>query len=152
MKDIIVVDIDGTIAKVSEKRLAILKNKPVDWEAFYADDFDDEAIKETIRVIESMYQNDTDVIVYFCTGRKERSREKTMSWLSTNVDVVVCKGRLLMRADDDHRSDTITKPELLAKAGVTPDRVMFILEDRASVTKAYRDLGYTVWQVAEGNY
>ena len=151
MKDIIVVDIDGTIARMGDRKKYLL-SKPVDWDAFYADEFDDEAIKETIRVIESMYQNDIDVSVYFCTGRKERSREKTMSWLSKNVDVVVCKGRLLMRADDDHRSDTITKPELLAKAGVTPDRVMLILEDRASVTKAYRDLGYTVWQVSEGNY
>lgn len=50
--------------------------------------------------------------------------------------------------------DTIpeVKPELLQKAGITPDKVYFILEDRDSMVAKWRELGYRCLQVADGKF
>lgn len=148
MKKYIVCDIDGTIAKMGDRKRHLLTT-PKNWDAFYEDDFDDEVIQVCAFVVATMMR-EADVI--FCTGRKEKIRQKTSEWLEKHFDILVCGKNLLMRQDDDNRSDTVVKPELLKNVGLTPENVMFCLEDRASVTKAYRDAGFTVWQVAEGNY
>ena len=149
----IVVDIDGTIAKVPEERLAILRKKPVDYDALYRCDFSkDEPIKNIISLIVSSFFNPETEIV-FCTGRREQSRAQTVSFIRNNVSIIMsecCK--LLMRADGDERSDTITKPELLKNSGYTPDNVAFILEDRSRMCKKWRELGFTCLQVADGDY
>ena len=61
-----------------------------------------------------------------------------------------------MRKDGDFRSGTVVKKELLdnylSDNGYTKDDVAFILEDRSSVVKMWRDAGYTCLQVAEGDF
>lgn len=146
----IVVDIDGTIAKVPEERLAILRRKPVDYDALYCCDFSkDEPIEDIINTVKALCDSHKYDIV-FCTGRREQSRSETLKFLFKNG--LNCFDGLLMRADGDERSDTVTKPELLKNAGYTPDKVAFILEDRSRMCKKWRELGYTCLQVADGDY
>ena len=150
MKNIVVVDIDGTIAKMGD-RLKYLMQDPKDYDSFYLDEFDDEPIAEIIRLVVNLQKSGYQIV--FCTGRKECSRAKTVRWCDKHFSLNVTQNAtLLMRADHDHRPDIKTKPELLENAGLTPDNVAFMLEDRAAVTKKYRELGFTVLQVAEGNY
>jgi len=147
----IIVDIDGTIAKISEERLAILNKKPIDYDAFYRCDFTKD---EPIEVICNIVQDAISLGIYkiaFCTGRREEVREETEYWLA-NQQGFFYKNKLLMRKNNDIRSDDITKPELLKNAGYTPDNVAFILEDRTRMCKKWRELGFTCLQVAEGNY
>ena len=59
---------------------------------------------------------------------------------------------VLMRPDGDHRHDTDIKPELLEKAGIDLDTIAFVMEDRNSMVKKWRDMGLICLQVAEGDF
>lgn len=148
MKNTIIVDIDGTIAKVGD-RLKYLQQEKKDWDSFYEHCDEDEPIKDIIELIELMQIHEYNIV--YCTGRRESVRKKTEDWLSKNV-WWVREYKLLMRKDNDWRPDTEVKPELLANAGITPDDVWFILEDRDSVVVKLRSLGFRVLQVNDGKF
>lgn len=147
-KNIIVVDIDGTIAKVGD-RLKYLQQEKKDWDAFYEHCDEDEPIDEMCQLVADLFVLGRDIV--FCTGRRESVREKTRNWLTQNV-ISTYDDELLMRKDGDWRHDTEVKPELLQKAGITPDDVYFILEDRDSMVAKWRELGYRCLQVADGKF
>lgn len=146
--NIIVVDIDGTIAKVGD-RLKYLQQEKKDWDAFYEHCDEDEPIDEMCQLVADLFVLGRDIV--FCTGRRESVREKTRNWLTQNV-ISTFNDELLMRKDGDWRHDTEVKPELLQKAGITPDDVYFILEDRDSMVAKWRELGYRCLQVADGKF
>lgn len=147
-KNIVVVDIDGTIAKVGD-RLKYLQQEKKDWDAFYEHCDEDEPIKDIIELIELMQIHEYNIV--FCTGRRESVRKKTEYWLFKNI-WCLREYKLLMRKDGDWRHDTEVKPELLQKEGITPDDVYFILEDRDSMVAKWRELGYRCLQVNDGNF
>ena len=147
-KNIIVVDIDGTIAKVGD-RLKYLQQEKKDWDAFYEHCDEDEPIDEMCQLVADLFVLGRDIV--FCTGRRESVREKTRNWLTQNI-MSTFDSELLMRKDGDWRHDTEVKPELLQKAGITPDKVYFILEDRDSMVAKWRELGYRCLQVNDGNF
>lgn len=149
MKHVVIVDIDGTISKVGE-RLKYLKQEPKDWDSFYNDCFDDEPIPEMVRLVDALCHKYTLV---FCTGRRASCREKTIAWIKKHFTFEWFYWHaILMRPNNDKRHDTEVKPELLEIAGFTPDNVAFILEDRSSMVKKWRELGFTCLQVAEGDF
>lgn len=152
MKNIIVVDIDGTIAN-SEHRLHHIKKDRPDWAAFQdpKEMAKDKPIQEVIDLIDTLYWAEApDYRLVFCTGRSELCREATKRWVDKHT--AISHPKLIMRPAGDFRPDTEVKPEILKAAGYTPDRVAFILEDRTSVVKKWRELGYTCFQVANGDY
>lgn len=146
--NIIVVDIDGTIAKVGD-RLKYLQQEKKDWDAFYEHCDEDEPIKDIIELLELMQIHEYNIV--FCTGRRESVRKKTEDWLFKNI-WCLREYKLQMRKDNDWRHDTEVKPELLINAGITPDNVWFILEDRDSMVAKWRELGYRCLQVADGKF
>ena len=145
-KHIVVVDIDGTIAKVGD-RLKYLQQEKKDWDAFYEHCDEDEPIWDICQLVSDMFVMGRDIV--FCTGRRKSVRQKTEDWINENVGM---EHILLMRSDGDWRHDTEVKPELLQKAGITPDKVYFILEDRDSMVAKWRELGYRCLQVNDGNF
>lgn len=148
MKNTIIVDIDGTIAKVGD-RLKYLQQEKKDWDSFYEHCDEDEPIKDIIELIELTQIHEYNIV--FCTGRRESVRKKTEDWLFKNI-WCLREYKLLMRKDNDWRHDTEVKPELLANAGITPDDVWFVLEDRDSMVAKLRDLGFRVLQVNDGKF
>lgn len=148
-KHIVVVDIDGTIAKVGD-RIKYLQQEPKDWDAFYADTFQDEPIQPIINLVCSMNRDNYEIV--FCTGRRESCRRVTSLWLYKYIMIEGFECDLFMRPNKDHRHDTILKPELLAKAGITVNDVAFILEDRNVMVQKWRELGFTCLQVADGDF
>lgn len=154
MKNIVIVDIDGTMSKVGD-RLKYLQQSPKDWDAFYEACDQDEPNIDICRLVDTLDSYPYEL--YFCTGRRESTRTKTIDWIRKNVFVVnvaECwlSDHLLMRNDGDYRHDTIVKPELLEAHGISVDSVAFILEDRSSMVKKWRKLGFTCLQVAEGDF
>lgn len=147
-KNIIVVDIDGTIAKVGD-RLKYLQQEKKDWDAFYEHCDEDESIEDMCRLVEDFYEWGYHIV--FCTGRRESVREKTREWIKQHLAIGWNYG-LLMRKDKDWRHDTEVKPELLTKAGGTLDNVYLILEDRDSMVAKWRELGYRCLQVTDGKF
>ena len=148
MKNTIIVDIDGTIAKIGD-RLKYLQQEKKDWDSFYEHCDEDEPIKDIIELVELMQIHEYNIV--FCTGRRESVRKKTEDWLAKNI-WCLREYKLLMRKDNDWRHDTEVKPELLANAEITPDDVWFILEDRDSVVAKLRSLGFRVLQVNDGKF
>lgn len=148
MKNIVIVDIDGTIAKIGE-RVKYLTVDPKDWDSFYNDSFKDEPIPEMCGLVRIIFNAYT---IIFCTGRREKCRETTAQWLEEYVCLFAGKSVLLMRKDGDFRSDTIVKPELIREAGIGFNDIAFILEDRACMVKKWRELGVRCLQVEEGEF
>ena len=150
VKKTLVVDVDGTISQVGE-RLKFITQNPKNWDLFYASSFDDAPVPEICRLVK-MY-HDAGYPIVFNTGRKEAVREITINWISKHISPEVAADCImLMRANQDFRSDEEVKPENLDRIGLTPDKVEFMLDDRLKVTAKFRSLGYKVLQVAEGNY
>ena len=147
-KKIVIVDIDGTISKVGD-RLKYLKQNPKDWDSFYEACGEDEANMPIIKLVKIL-QLEYDVV--FCTGRRESVRHKTNHWLLDNLGWGVAGHHLLMRPNGDHGCDADVKPKLLKKAEIRKCDVAFILEDRNSMVKKWRELGFTCLQVADGDF
>lgn len=150
MKKVVIVDIDGTISKVGE-RLKYLNQEPKDWDSFYNDCFEDEPIIEMVDLVYDLYLQRYQLV--FCTGRRESCREKTINWFNKYFEPEIAKhSKLLMRSNKDHRHDSEIKPELLKNVGVELDSIAFVLEDRNSMVKKWRELGLICLQVAEGDF
>ena len=147
-------DIDGTLSNADHRLHLILNHEgkkihAPHWNDFLAAAKDDPPIENICDIYRLISQGGEQIIL--STGRREDQREMTEAWLLKHG---LYHDGLHMRPLGDYRSDTIVKPEVIRKAfgRDIPDLVYAIFEDRARVTAAWRALGYTVCQVAEGDY
>ena len=97
-KDIVIVDIDGTIAKIGD-RLKYLQQDPKDWDSFYEHCDEDEPIEDIIRLVQRLHFCGYNIV--FCTGRRESVRNKTIEWIKKHLGFESWHYRLLMRKDND---------------------------------------------------
>jgi hypothetical protein len=146
-------DIDGTLADATHRLHLILnhdgkKIHAPHWNDFLAAAKDDPPIHHMCDLYRILAYSHT---VILSTGRREDQRNMTENWLKSNS---LHHEGLYMRPLGDYRSDTIVKPEVIRNkwGRDIPDLVDCIFEDRKRVTQAWRDLGYHVCQVAEGDY
>jgi hypothetical protein len=149
VKHIVIVDIDGTVSKVGD-RLKYLNQSPPDWDSFYGNCFEDDPIEEVIELVRAVKNYGYDIV--FCTGRRESTRNMTRYWLHLNIDYWTVDCDLLMRPDGDKRHDTEVKPEQIKLAGIIKEDIAFIIEDRNSMVKKWRELGYVCLQPADGDF
>jgi hypothetical protein len=159
----IVVDIDGTLADLTH-RLHHIQGKK-DWNAFFDACGDDKPITKVIRMVHTLRTGrpgpGRGVRLIFCSGRPERTRETTTTWLADQYFPVRVPGfekqtvgifPLYMRADGDFREDSIVKRELLMAiraAGYHPE---LAIDDRKRVVDMWRSEGLLCAQVAEGEF
>ena len=147
----IIVDIDGTIAQLSQERIDCIENKPVNWDLFNSLCFDDEPYEHVCDMIRNLSDSGEYELI-FCTGRSEDTRIDTQAWLDKHE----LYGDLLMRPSGNHIKDTVVKPAVLL--GYLRDRhlefsdISFILEDRNNVVAKWRDLGIPCFQVQMGDF
>jgi phosphoglycolate phosphatase-like HAD superfamily hydrolase len=142
--DIVVFDIDGTLADVSE-RVHHVRRKPKDWNAFFAAMAQDKAIASMVRLCNLLH--DAGVRIVLCSGRPHRYRAQTVAWLAREG---VRYHELRLRRDGDRRSDTVAKREMVAD--LDRGRVLFIVEDRTSVVEMWRAEGFVCLQCAPGDF
>lgn len=155
----IVIDLDGTLCD-SAHRDHHARNG--DWLQFHERLKEDKPHADVMFLIEllrnlSDLRAPDEVELVGCTGRNERWRPATERWL---IDHGIPLDAILMRADDDFRSDAAVKVDLLNEwhkstghAGCAiHERVAFILDDRDKVVEAWRDAGFNCWQVRPGNF
>tara|TARA_R110002020_G_scaffold272041_2_gene487170 strand:+ start:1585 stop:2238 length:654 start_codon:yes stop_codon:yes gene_type:complete len=167
-KNIIICDIDGTIANV-QHRLHYIKNpdgskksfKDTDWDSFHKACVDDTPYDDVIEVLRSLVVGHDNREVYFFSGRNSSVRKETWRWLEAHVKETVMPSdfspqQLQMRSENDRRPDTVVKLEIMQGLGFTPDDVLCILDDRQSVVDMWRENGFRVMQVdawkEEGGY
>jgi len=150
-RNTIIVDLDGTLCNC-DHRIELARTKQ--WDAFHSMLIEDEPyedVKHFIKFIARSALMEIDIIGL--TGRNEKHRNKTLDWLEKNG---VFFDELLMRPDNDFRSDHELKPLLLEEwfgsREIMLSKVMFVLEDRDKVVEAWRNIGISCWQVRMGTY
>ena len=135
--DIVLVDIDGTIAlNVSRSPYDLTR---------VGEDVPNEAV---IAAVRAMHAAGHEVV--FCSGRDASAQADTVAWLDRHVKVPYLA--LHLRAVGDHRKDTVVKQEIYEREIRDRYRVVGVFDDRQQVVRMWRSLGLTVFQVAEGDF
>lgn len=146
-------DIDGTIAD-AEHRMIFLdkaanggrKNYP----EFYRRIPQDTPIPGMVGVLIALLKQGKPVV--FMTGRPEKTRADTVAWLHQHVfsrldigyPMAYIKEMLYMRADHDHRQDTLVKRDLLEEVRSSHFTPIMAFEDRPRVAKMFQENGVFV--------
>ena len=143
-EEIVIFDIDGTLADVSE-RLHHIKKKPKDWNSFFQGIPQDKAILSMVRLCNILYESGIKIIL--CSGRSDQYRSETIDWLAQEG---VNYHELRLRGGHDRRSDVIVKREMLA--GMDLSRILFVVEDRSGVVEMWRSEGLVCLQCAPGEF
>ncbi|MBL7255132.1 phosphatase domain-containing protein [Paractinoplanes lichenicola] len=133
----ILVDIDGTVALMNGRR-------PYDWHRV-GQDTPNRAVIEAVRAMHAAGN-----AIVFCSGRDEVSRAETEAWLDLYVDVPY--EALFMRPAGDNRKDAVVKQEIFTTEISHRWRIAGVFDDRQQVVRMWRELGLTVFQVAEGDF
>jgi phosphoglycolate phosphatase-like HAD superfamily hydrolase len=102
-------DLDGVLADVRH-RLRFVEHNPKDWDAFFDAAVDDPLLTEGAEAVAE--ETELGRRIVYVTGRPERCRQDTESWLARNG---LPQGRILMRRDDDRRPARLVKPELVRR-------------------------------------
>jgi hypothetical protein len=118
-----------------------------DWEGYFASCLGDEPNESVIEVLRLFFEDGYNIRLL--TGRSESVRALTEQWLYRHA---VPHHTLIMRPEGERTDDHIMKPAIAFEQYWRPDNVLFVMEDRQRVVDAWRKLGYTVFQVAPGNF
>jgi len=148
VRNVIIFDIDGTLADCSHRLPHILDQVPADWDTFDALISDDAPIPGMIRLLHIIAINPMIKIILL-TGRADRNdvQKDTRTWLKEQGINGARFNKLLMRGAGDRRPATIVKQEQLEHYGYTPEQVITIFEDDPATVKHLRNLGYHVCNV-----
>ena len=164
LKGTVFVDIDGTVADLSHRRV-YLQSHPKNYPAFEKGIPLDTPIPHIIEAVRRLHEAGWKVVM--CSGRSENTRAATEAWLAKHGVLyhalymrkafeVDAEGNPVIarsgKPKPDHRRDNIVKYELLMEAradGFDPD---IVFDDRDQVVEMWRTNGITVVQVAEGDF
>ena len=136
----VIVDLDGTISTKGDRG----------WYD-YLKVSGDSPIVSIIRLVRMLHSNGINIV--FCTGREDICRKQSIDWIRKHVfmsDSVPVE--IYMRESGDRRPDHVVKLEILKNQILPRHEIWFVLDDRSSVVKMWREAGLTCLQVAEGDY
>ena len=143
-EELVIFDIDGTLADVSE-RIHHVRKKPKNWNAFVQGMAQDKAIHSMVRLCNILHASGIQIIL--CSGRSEEHRDETVTWLAGQG---VNYHDLLLRKDNDRRTDSVVKREMLAN--LDKSKILFVVEDRSRVVEMWRSEGLVCLQCAPGEF
>jgi predicted kinase len=144
-RDIIICDIDGTIADLTH-RLHYVKGDTKDWQSFFDLVGQDEFRYDVWGKVKYDSGNHNAEII-FVSGRSDTTRSETVRWLREHTGLNSFK--LIMRQSWDRRDDTVVKREMYDKY-LSRMRVVRVYDDRPRVIRMWRDLGLDVVDVGIG--
>lgn len=141
----IICDIDGTLAHMNGKRGAF------EWHKVGVDDVD-EGVAHIVDAVKCIgYAK-----VFLFSGRDEVCRPETVEWLERNdIDYDELHMRRTDHVDEKggQVKDTLVKAEMLEKYIIGKYNVLFVLDDRPSVCRMWRDdFGLRVLQAGDPYY
>ena len=145
MKDIVIFDIDGTVANIDHRIHLIKADKDSgkrNWGLFFSLAKKDPVIEHT-KTLNQFYA-EKGYTVYFITGRPSNLRADTERWLTDNGFFYT---KLLMRGSRDRGHDYDSKKKVFEEdefLSANKHRITCVYEDRLSVAKMWRDLGLPV--------
>jgi len=133
----IIVDIDGTIAQMSDR-------SPYDFSRVG----EDTPVEAVIDAVRSAKLSGRRVILM--SGRNESCRNITEMWLDFHLADLW--DELHMRSEYDERKDDIVKYEMFKKYVEGKYHVKYVLDDRDQVVAMWRKLGLACFQVNYGDF
>ncbi|GGU40385.1 phosphatase domain-containing protein [Streptomyces violascens] len=133
----VLVDIDGTVALMDGR-------SPFD-ETRVHQDLPNAPVISVVRALHSAGQR-----IVFLSGRTDSCRNATEAWLTEHIGVPY--DGPFMRPTGDSRKDSVVKVELFDAHVRDAYNVTCVLDDRSQVVKAWRGIGLTVLQVADGDF
>lgn len=143
-RKLVLVDMDGTLADVSHRVHHIRGGGKKNWPAFFRGMVRDRPNEVVARWVRNLRPEYTIVIL---SGRPAKYAPETVAWLRQfNIPF----DHLLMRHNGDHRPDYVVKRELMQT--LPREQIAFVIDDRASVVRMWREERLTVYQVAEGDF
>lgn len=146
-KRYVIIDLDGTCSNAEPRKYLIDGSQKKDWAKFYDLCGEDRPHRDMLELVKLLHG--TGLYIAYLTGRVERVRAQTVSWL---FHYGFPEGSLQMRPDGDTRQDCIVKAEMADRLGLTPENTFLVLDDRDQVVKMWRERGFRCLQVAEGNF
>lgn len=136
MTKAIIVDIDGTLAKMNGRG-------PFEW-----DRVGEDLVNEPVRKMVNTYADKAQVIIF--SGRDSVCRPETETWLALNN---VRYDALFMRPEGNFEKDSIIKRRLYDENILGKYDIDFVVDDRNQVVDMWRkDLGLTCFQVDYGDF
>ena len=152
MKNTIIFDLDGTLALIDKRReLSRKPNGKIDFKILHdpSNIHLDEPNLPVVKMARLFAEDGFNIVIF--SGRSDKTATATVSWLSQNK---VPFNKLVMRP---HKTmnfipDEVLKKQMLDDAPFDIDDIFMVVDDRQKVVDMWRDLGLTVFQVAEGNF
>jgi tRNA uridine 5-carbamoylmethylation protein Kti12 len=149
-KNIVICDIDGTIANI-DHRLHYVSGEKKDWKSFFEHASEDAYREDVIdMVLEEKVKHSTDTTtarLFFVSGRPETYRKETEQWISNSHKFG--EWFLFMRGANDSRPDTEVKREIYGKY-FSKTSVVKVFDDRPRVIRMWKKLGLDVVDVGKG--
>ena len=139
MKNIILCDIDGTVAN-NDHRQHFLEGKK-DWDGFFSQLINDKPIYSIINKVNNEYLTGKKII--FLTGRPERYRYSTSLWLKKYFNFEL---RILMRKDNDQNNKLKVKREIF-EDNFLPNEIDYIIDNDKELISMWMDYGIETYEV-----
>ena len=123
--NIVIFDLDGTLANIDKRRTLATKNGKMNWNVFFnPDNIDlDTPNQAVINMANILYSQ--DYIIYILSGRSDKTYQATIAWLDkhkVNYDL------LIMRPQNQlYKKDSDLKQSWLDTIG--KDRVSMVFDD-----------------------
>jgi hypothetical protein len=147
-KDIVIFDLDGTLALIDERRaLAAKPDGKINWKTFFAPENIalDKPNNPVMMAFYAFEELGYEMVIF--SGRDEISRTETEAWLD-GYDIHF--DMMKMRPQGSFTPDDVLKKQWLDELGA--DRVFCVFDDRDKVVQMWRDNGLTCVQLAPGNF
>ena len=146
IKKTIIFDVDGTIADVEHRRHFVNGNN--DWDSFRAETVNDTPVQWVCDIAKRFIAQGDEVAFFSARNESERDiTEKQISqWIGDGH-----KG-VFLRPDGDFTPDDEFKSALADKFIDMGGKIDLIFDDRQKVVDMCRDKGFTVVQVADGDF
>lgn len=143
LKNIVVCDIDGTVADCEHRRHFVQGEK--DWKGFFSAMAEDTPRLDVYeKAMDLAVANDGELI--FVTARPEDYREVTEKWLEKHgMDHL----HMIMRPSKNTRPDTEVKQTILEKY-LKKYNIIKVFDDRPSVIRMWQENGLEVEDVGQG--
>ena len=139
-KNVVVVDLDGTLANV-EHRVHMLKGDRPDWDAFFKACIRDTPNDWCVRLIEH-FAGTYDVMIV--SARSKVVEEETREWLVNLFPDMLGIELVMLREAGDNTPDVTLKKAWLDRFGKS--RILFVVDDRQRVVNMWREEGLTCLQ------
>ena len=145
-KKTVIFDVDGTIADVEHRRHFVNGNN--DWDSFRKETVNDTPVQWVCDIAKRFIAQGDEVAFFSARNESERDiTEKQISdWIGDGH-----KG-VFLRPDGDFTPDDVFKSELADKFIDMGGKIDLIFDDRQKVVDMWRDKGFTVVQVADGDF